>query len=140
MQQLLLLREQERLVTELDRQVTERTREIAEANKDLQIHAGLLQHLPVSAWTLKPDGTPDFVIKFWLDFAGQPSISCAPIPRLGWPSVHPDDREAAVRRFGTASAQDRVLRLKPALYERRMGSIAGICSKPWSCATRKGKP
>ncbi|MGA3346489.1 MAG: AAA family ATPase, partial [Terracidiphilus sp.] len=27
---------------------------------DLQLQVGLLQHLPVSAWTLKPDGTPDF--------------------------------------------------------------------------------
>ena len=38
---------------------------------DLQLQVELLQHLPVSAWTLKPDGTPDFVNQVWLDFAGQ---------------------------------------------------------------------
>ena len=38
---------------------------------DLQLQVGLLQHLPVSAWTLKPDGTPDFVNQVWLEFAGQ---------------------------------------------------------------------
>ncbi|MGA7815911.1 AAA family ATPase, partial [Caballeronia sp.] len=38
---------------------------------DLQLQAGLLQRLPVSAWTLKPDGTPDFVNQVWLDYSGQ---------------------------------------------------------------------
>jgi GAF domain-containing protein len=28
---------------------------------DLQLQVWLLQRLPVSAWTLKPNGTPDFV-------------------------------------------------------------------------------
>ena len=37
---------------------------------DLQLQAGLLQNLPVSAWTLKPDGTPDFVNQVWLDYSG----------------------------------------------------------------------
>ena len=35
---------------------------------DLQLQVGILQHLPVSAWTLKPDGTPDFVNQVWLEF------------------------------------------------------------------------
>ena len=38
---------------------------------ELQIKVGLLQLLPVSAWTLKPDGTPDFVNQVWLEFADQ---------------------------------------------------------------------
>ena len=32
---------------------------------DLQLEVEILQRLPVSAWTLKPDGTPDFVNQVW---------------------------------------------------------------------------
>ena len=35
--------------------------ELQQADAELQLQVQLLQHLPVSAWTLKPDGTPDFV-------------------------------------------------------------------------------
>src|ERR1700721_1040140 len=66
----LLQSEQKLVASELDRRVAERTRELAEINEELQFQAGLLQHLPVSAWTLKPDGTPDFVNLVWLKFQG----------------------------------------------------------------------
>jgi hypothetical protein len=46
---------------ELDQRVAEPLRELVEANEELQLQVGLLQLLPVAAWTLKPDGTPDFV-------------------------------------------------------------------------------
>jgi hypothetical protein len=36
-------------------------RELQRAEAELQLQVGLLQLLPVSAWTLNPDGTPDFV-------------------------------------------------------------------------------
>ena len=58
--------ELQQVARELDRRVAERTRELAETNAELQLQVGLLQHLPVSAWTLKPDGTPDFVNQVWL--------------------------------------------------------------------------
>ncbi|MGA3079574.1 MAG: ATP-binding protein, partial [Bryobacteraceae bacterium] len=47
--------------------------ELQRADADLQLQVGLLQRLPVSAWTLKPDGTPDFVNQVWLDYSGQTS-------------------------------------------------------------------
>ena len=43
---------------------------------DLQLQVGLLQQLPVAAWSLQPDGTPDFVNQVWLEFAGQ--THCCP--------------------------------------------------------------
>ena len=45
--------------------------ELQRADEELQLQVGLLQQLPVSAWTLKPDGRPDFVNRVWLEFAGQ---------------------------------------------------------------------
>jgi PAS domain S-box-containing protein len=74
---------------------------------DLQIQVGLLQHLPVSAWTLKPDGTPDFVNQVWLEFAGQSLDFVRSHPEAWMAAVHPEDRETAARSFweGVRSGQ-----------------------------------
>jgi PAS domain S-box-containing protein len=74
---------------------------------DLQLQVELLHHLPVSAWTLKPDGTPDFVNQVWLEFAGQTLDFVRSYPGAWMIAVHPDDREAAVNRFweGVRSGQ-----------------------------------
>src|SRR5580658_5804216 len=87
------------VASELDRRVAERTRELAESNEALQLQAGLLQHLPVSAWTLKPDGTPDFVNQVWLDFAGQTLEFVRSHPEAWMTAVHPEDREVAAKSF-----------------------------------------
>jgi PAS domain S-box-containing protein len=107
LQQALLLDEQKRVAGELDRRVAERTRELATANRELQLQVGLLQHLPVSAWTLKPDGTPDFVNRVWLEFSGQTLDYARSHPEAWMTAVHPDDREAALRAFrdGVRSGQ-----------------------------------
>ena len=71
---------------------------------DLQLQAGLLQHLPVSAWTLKPDGTPDFVNQVWLEFAGQTLDFVRSHPEAWMTAVHPEDREAAMKAFWERSS------------------------------------
>ena len=74
---------------------------------DLQLQAGMLQRLPVSAWTLKPDGTPDFVNHVWLEFSGQTLDFVRSCPDAWMTAVHPADREAASRAFwaGVRSGQ-----------------------------------
>ena len=91
--------QQKRIADEVERRVAERTRELAGANEELQLQAGLLQHLPVSAWTLKPDGTPDFVNQVWLEFAGQTLDFVRSHPEAWMTVVHPDDRETAMKAF-----------------------------------------
>jgi PAS domain S-box-containing protein len=66
---------------------------------DLQLQVGLLQQLPVSAWTLKPDGTPDFVNQVWLEFAGQSLDFVRSHPEAWMGALHPEDREIAARSF-----------------------------------------
>jgi PAS domain S-box-containing protein len=66
---------------------------------DLQLQVGLLQHLPVSAWTLKPDGTPDFVNQVWLEFTGQTDDFVRSHPEAWMTAVHPEDRETAAKIF-----------------------------------------
>jgi len=107
LQQALLLSEQKRVAAELDRRVAERTRELAQTNKELQLQVGLLQHLPVSAWTLKPDGTPDFVNRVWLEFSGQTLEFVRSHPEAWMTAVHPEDRKAASKAFweGVRSGQ-----------------------------------
>ncbi|MGA9463831.1 MAG: PAS domain S-box protein, partial [Terracidiphilus sp.] len=91
--------EQKQNSNEIDRRVAERTRTLAETNQELQLQVGLLQHLPVSAWTLKPDGTPDYVNRVWLEFSGQTLDFVRSHPEAWMTAVHPDDREQASRAF-----------------------------------------
>jgi PAS domain S-box-containing protein len=73
--------------------------ENARLYSDLQLQAGLLQRLPVSAWTLKPDGTPDFVNQVWLEFAGQTLDFVRSHPEAWMTAIHPEDREMAAQSF-----------------------------------------
>src|SRR5580692_3785947 len=66
---------------------------------ELQLQAGLLQRLPVSAWTLTPDGTPDFVNQVWLEYSGQNLDFIRSRPEAWMTAVHPEDREAASKAF-----------------------------------------
>jgi PAS domain S-box-containing protein len=66
---------------------------------DLQLQAGLLQRLPVSAWTLSADGTPDFVNEVWLEYSGQTLDFVRSHPEAWMTAVHPEDRDRASRAF-----------------------------------------
>ncbi len=81
--------------------------ENARLYSDLRLQAELLQRLPVSAWTLKPDGTPDFVNEVWLQFSGQSLDFVQSHPEAWMDAVHPEDREAASKTFwdGVRSGQ-----------------------------------
>jgi PAS domain S-box-containing protein len=73
--------------------------ENASLYSDLKLQAGLLQSLPVSAWTLKSDGRPDFVNQVWLDYSGQTLDFVRSHAEAWMTAVHPEDREAVSRSF-----------------------------------------
>ena len=73
--------------------------ELQQADAEMQLQVELLQRLPVSACTLNPDGTPDFVNQVWLEFSGQTLDFVRSHPEAWMAAVHPDDREAASRAF-----------------------------------------
>jgi PAS domain S-box-containing protein len=73
--------------------------ENARLYSDLELQAGLLQNLPVSTWTLNPDGTPDFVNQVWLEYSGQTPDFVRSHPEAWMTAVHPEDREAAATAF-----------------------------------------
>jgi PAS domain S-box-containing protein len=128
--QSLLLTEQE---NEVVRRVAEQTRELAEINKELQLQVGLLQHLPVSAWTLKPDGTPELVNHVWLQYSGQTADFVQSHPEAWMTAIHPDDREIASRAFweGVRSGrgftmETRSLRAKDGTYRWHLNQAVAL--------------
>jgi PAS domain S-box-containing protein len=94
-----LLSEQKQVASELDRRVAQRTGELAKANEELQIQVGLLQHIPVAAWTLRPDGTPDFVNQNWLEYTGQTLDYVRSNPEAWMTAIHPEDRATSSGTF-----------------------------------------
>jgi PAS domain S-box-containing protein len=99
LQEARLLSEQRHLATELDRRVEQRTKELAESNDKLRLQVGFLQHIPVAAWTLKPDGIPDFVNQTWLDYTGL-TLEFVQSDSEAWMEmIHPEDREQTSRVF-----------------------------------------
>jgi PAS domain S-box-containing protein len=94
-----ILSEQKHVASELDRRVAQRTEELAKANEELQLQVGLLQHIPVAAWTLRPDGTPDFVNQNWLEYTGQTFDYIRSHPEAWMAAIHPEDREMASSSF-----------------------------------------
>ncbi len=99
LQEARLLREQRRVSSELDQRIALRTKELAEANEELQLQVGLLQLIPVAAWTIEPDGTPDFVNQIWLEYTGQTLDYIRSSPRAWMTAIHPEDQEAALGGF-----------------------------------------
>ncbi len=115
--------QQKHIADKLDQQVAQRTAELAAANEELQLQVGMLEHIPVAAWTLKPDGTLDFVNQVWLEYVGQTLEFLRSQPEAWMTSVHPDDREIASRSFwqGVRSGQSfamesRFLRARDGTY------------------------
>jgi PAS domain S-box-containing protein len=94
-----LLSEQKRIAGELDQRVDRRTIELAAANEELQLQVGMLQRIPVAAWTVEPDGTPDFVNQNWLEYTGQELDYVRSGPEAWMSAIHPEDRARASRVF-----------------------------------------
>ncbi|MGO9936126.1 MAG: ATP-binding protein [Terracidiphilus sp.] len=93
-----------------EERLAERTRlyhELQQTDAELQLQVEVLQQLPVSAWTLRPDGTPDFVNHVWLEFSGQTLDFVRSHPEAWMTAVHPEDREFAASSFwrGVQSGQ-----------------------------------
>ncbi|MGH8291787.1 MAG: PAS domain S-box protein, partial [Steroidobacteraceae bacterium] len=95
LQEARLLSEQKRAAAELDQRAAERTKELAAAVEELQLRVGMLQHLPVAAWTVEPDGTPDIVNQNWFDYTGQTPEHIKSHPEAWMATIHPEDRERA---------------------------------------------
>jgi len=76
--------------------------EIAERKRveaSLQVQVGVVQRIPVAAWTVEPDGTPDFANQQWLEYTRQTLEFVRSGPQAWMTALHPDDRGRAERIF-----------------------------------------
>jgi PAS domain S-box-containing protein len=133
LQEARLLSEQKRVAGELDRRVAQRTKELVDANQELQLKVGLLQHIPVAAWTLEPDGTPDFVNNNWLEYTGQTLEYVQSDPQAWMTAIHPEDREnvSEIFRDGIRSGQGftmetRFRRMRDGIYRWHLNRAVAL--------------
>jgi len=75
-----------------DRKQAEVARRASERNL-----AAIINTIPTTAWTTRPDGYCDFINQVWLDYAGMAAEQA-----LGWgwsEAIHPEDRKRLVEKW-----------------------------------------
>ncbi len=85
---------------------------------ELNRFRSLFENLPLIFWTIQPDGTPEYLNRFWYEFTGlSPSESDAE----SWQHViHPDDLPGLLERFGQSLASGKPYELE-CRYRRHDG-------------------
>jgi PAS domain S-box-containing protein len=73
--------------------------ENAAAVDELRLRVNMLQKIPVAAWSVMPDGTPDIVNQLWFEYTGQTPEYINSHPEAWMSTVHPEDRESASRLY-----------------------------------------
>jgi PAS domain S-box-containing protein len=71
----------------------------AAAVDELQLRVSMLQNIPVAAWSLMPDGTPDIVNQLWYEYTGQTPEFVNSHPEAWMATLHPEDRERASQSY-----------------------------------------
>jgi len=79
-------------------QIGQFTKRIA-AVDELQLRVNMLHHIPVAAWSVMPDGTPDIVNQAWFEYTGQTPEEVNSHPEAWMSTLHPEDRERASRIY-----------------------------------------
>jgi PAS domain S-box-containing protein len=99
-----------------------------------------LQRLPVSAWTLRPDGTPDFVNEVWLEYSGQTLDFVRSHPEAWMTAVHPEDREAASTAFRDGVRSGRGFAIETRSLRAQDGSYRWHLQQAVVLQDTEGKP
>jgi PAS domain S-box-containing protein len=71
----------------------------ATAVKELQLRVSMLQQIPVAAWSVMPDGTPDIVNQLWFEYTGHTPEYVNSHPEAWMATLHPEDREKAAGSY-----------------------------------------
>ena len=71
----------------------------ASAVEELQLRVSMLQNIPVAAWSVMPDGTPDIVNQLWYEYTGQTPEYVNSRPDAWMTTIHPEDRDRAARIY-----------------------------------------
>jgi PAS domain S-box-containing protein len=99
-------------------QFTKRTAAVDE----LQLRVSMLQQIPVAAWSLMPDGTPDIVNQLWYEYTGQTPEDVNSHPPPWMATIHPEDRERASRSYWDGIRSGRGFTMEARLLRARDGT------------------
>jgi len=103
------------------------------ADEELQLRVNMLQQIPVAAWSVTPDGTPDIVNRLWFEYTGQTVEYVNSHPEAWMATIHPEDREGAARiywegiRSGRGfSMEARFLRASDGTFRWHLNRAVGV--------------
>jgi PAS domain S-box-containing protein len=94
----------------------------AAAVDELQLRVSMLQHIPVAAWSVMPDGTPDIVNQLWFEYTGQTPEYVNTHPEAWMSAVHPEDRERAAGIYWDGIRSGRGFTMEARLRRARDGT------------------
>ena len=86
------------MMATLGSQIGQFTKRAATVN-ELHLRVNMLQQIPVAAWSVTPDGTPDIVNQLWYEYTGQTPEYVNSHPEAWMATLHPEDREGASRIY-----------------------------------------
>jgi PAS domain S-box-containing protein len=105
----------------------------AAAVDELQLRVGMLQNIPVAAWSVMPDGTPDIVTRLWFEYTGQTPEYVHAHSEAWMTTIHPEDREKASRTYwdGVLSGRGftmeaRFLRAQDGMYRWHLNRAVAV--------------
>ena len=94
----------------------------AAAVDELQLRVSMLQHIPVAAWSVMPDGTPDIVNELWFEYTGQTPEYVNSHPEAWMATLHPEDRERAAGIYWDGIRSGRGFTMEARLLRARDGT------------------
>jgi PAS domain S-box-containing protein len=84
------------------REITERKRTEEALQKSERNLAAIINTIPTTAWTARPDGYCDFLNQGWLDYTG---LTAEKAQGWGWAeAIHPDDRKRLIEEWHSCLA------------------------------------
>jgi PAS domain S-box-containing protein len=102
-------------------QIGEFTKRTA-AIDELQLRVSMLQNIPVAAWSVMPDGTPDIVNQLWYEYTGQTPEYVNSHPEAWMATLHPEDRDRASRSYWDGIRSGRGFTMEARLLRARDGT------------------
>jgi PAS domain S-box-containing protein len=94
----------------------------AAAVDELRLRVNMLQQIPVAAWSVTPDGTPDIVNQAWFEYTGQTPEYVNSHPEAWMTTLHPEDRERASRIYWDGIRSGRDFTMEARFFRARDGT------------------
>ena len=120
------------MMATIGNQIGQFTKRAAAVN-ELRLRVNMLQQIPVAAWSVTPDGTPDIINQLWFDYTGQTPGYVNSHPEAWMACIHREDRERASRAYweGIRSGRDftmeaRFLRASDGTYRWHLNRAVAV--------------